>query len=605
MSNIDELYEKVTEGKADPSFLVKQELTSLLKLASRFRKKRKEKDKETGGLRIAVLGSYSIQHFVMMLEVFLAGLGIEATIYEGEYDGIRMDVLNSGSSFYDFDPEMVLLLMDHRDIRSYPVCMESEDSVEELANSTMKQFAELWDRIHESLPGCQIFQTNIVIPVERPLGNLEGSVSYSHAGFLRRIDQLLAIGHPEGLTVVDMEYIASYVGKSLWFDQASYFLSKTGFSADALPVVCASFARLIAAASGRVFKCLVLDLDNTLWDGVVGDDGYDGINLDPHDPVGEAYRYFQNYVLELKKRGVILAVCSKNDEPNAKEPFEKNPDMILKLSDISCFVANWDDKVSNIKRIASTLNIGTDALVFVDDNPAERDIVRSYLPEVLVVDLPEDPSYYARALEESNAFSWIEITREDLNRTGTYAANARREELLETFADYDEYLRALEMEAETGDPQGSRMKRFAQLINKSNQFNLRTQRYSEEELSSMRQDPDTRLIYISLKDRFSEYGIISCIILKRTGEECFIDTWLMSCRVLKRGVELLAYDAVYEAAKEWGCSVITGEYLPTKKNGMVKSLYPDLGFTGNGEGLYRMELKDYKKGVFYITRKDQ
>ncbi|MBO5551029.1 MAG: HAD family hydrolase, partial [Lachnospiraceae bacterium] len=567
MSAVDEVFEKVIAGHADASYLMGQELTLLLKLSSRIKKQKARP--EDGALRIAVLGSYSIQHFCMMLDAFLLGMGINACIYEGEYDGIRLDVLNEDSAFYAFRPQMTLLLMDHRDIHALPRCLDEESEIDSLVRETMGQFGVIWDRIRKQLPGCQIFQTNIAVPPERPLGNLEAGVPYSHSEFFRRINHELAVSRPDGVTIVDMEYIASYTGKRIWFDQASYFMSKTGYSADALPAVCGAFARLIATAHGRVYKCLVLDLDNTIWDGVAGEDGYEGLNLDPHDAVGEAYRYFQSYLLELKNRGVILAVCSKNDEDTAKEPFEKNPDMILKLSDIACFVANWEDKAQNIKRIAARLNIGTDSLVFVDDNPAEREIVRRYLPEVMVVELPEDPSFFARAVDECNAFSWIELTREDLERTGTYAANAKREELLDSFVDYDEYLKALDMRARVGEPDGAQMKRFAQLINKSNQFNLRTRRYSEEELLSMKNDPDTRLIYIDLRDKFSEYGIISCLILKRSGEECFIDTWLMSCRVLKRGVELLAYDAVYEAAKAWGCRTIKGEYIPTRKNSMV------------------------------------
>jgi FkbH-like protein len=369
---------------------------------------------------------------------------------------------------------------------------------------------------------------------------------------------------------------------------------------DALPRVCLEFIRLIAASAGRVYKSLVFDLDNTIWDGIVGDDGFDGINLDPNDAVGEAYRHFQKYLLELRKRGVILAVCSKNDEDTAKEPFLKNQDMILRLDDIACFTANWDDKATNIKRIASLLNIGTDSMVFADDNPAEREIVRRYLPEVLVIDLPEDPSYYARAVDESSAFSWVEVTGEDLERTGTYVKNAERQELMESFADYDEYLRALEMKGKTGEPDGMQMKRFAQLINKSNQFNLRTQRYSEEELESMKKDSDVRLIYAALSDKFSDYGIISCVILKKKGDRCFIDTWLMSCRVLKRGVEYLVFDAVYETAKEWGCGRIVGEYLPTKKNGMVKDFYPGLGIERKSDGSFELLTKDYSMRDHYI-----
>jgi FkbH-like protein len=596
--SIDELYSVTVAGQADASFLTKQELPSLLKLSSRIKKNKKNRD--ISEIKIAVLGSYSIQHFVMMLDAYLLGAGINAEIYEGEYNGIKMDVLNADSSFYRFAPKIVLILMDHRDMQSIPSCLETPDTVDRMVKQSADSIRTIWNRIREALPGCQIFQTNLVIPPERFIGNLECGVHSSRSEYYRGINHELTTEHPDGISIVDMDYLASYIGKQLWFDQAAYFLSKSGFSMDALPVVCKEFTRLIASARGKVYKCLVLDLDNTLWDGVVGDDGYDGINLNPHDAVGEAYRFFQGYLLELRKRGVILAVNSKNDEETAKEPFEKNPDMILQLSDIACFMANWNDKVQNIKQIAAMLNIGTDSMVFVDDNPAEREIVRRYLPEVMVIDLPEDPSYYVRAIDESSAFSWIEITKEDLERAGTYSMNAKRQELMESFVDYNEYLKALDMKAEVGEPDGAQMKRFAQLINKSNQFNLRTKRYSEEELSAMKTNPDIRMIYVDLSDKFSEYGIISCIILKKEGGVCFVDTWLMSCRVLKRGVELLAYDAIYKTAVQWGCSAIEGEYLPTKKNGMVSSLYSELGFDENKNGRFILDLKDYHKREFYI-----
>ncbi|MBQ3786387.1 MAG: HAD family hydrolase [Lachnospiraceae bacterium] len=596
---IDRVYEKVIAKDAPIDYLMGQELTLLLKLSNRI-KKYKAKNDIHGTFRLAVLGSYSIQHFVSMLDAFLMGLGIDTEIYEGEYDGIRMDVLDDDSAFYAFKPDMVLLMMDHRDIKVYPQVLQDEKSVDELVSQVMSGFDTIWSRIKKCAPGCQILQTNIVLPPLRPLGNLEAGVPYSDTEFLRRINSKLATAHPDGVTIVDMEYLASYFGKKGWFDYSSYFLTKAGYSPDALPLVCSAFARLIASARGKVYKCLVMDLDNTLWGGVVGDDGYDGIELDPHNAVGEAYRHFQQYIKALKDRGVILAVCSKNNEDTAKEPFEKNPDMILKLSDISCFVANWEDKAQNIKNIATMLNIGVDSLVFVDDNPAEREIVKNYLPQVCVVDLPEDPAYYAMALEESNAFSWIEITEEDIKRSGTYAANEQRKELMESFVDYDEYLKALDMSASVGAPEGAQMKRFAQLINKSNQFNLRTIRYSEEQLLAMKDDGIHRLIYVDLNDKFSSYGIISCIILEKRGDDCFIDTWLMSCRVLKRGVENLALDTVVNAAKKMGCSRLVGEYIPTPKNKMVENFYPSLGFGSLGDGKYELKLSDYEVKDFHI-----
>ena len=589
------IFDRVLEGRADTAFLKGLDVTVLLKLAGRLKKSEAARERAqieaTGAdgeaavlpagnrpLRIAVLGSMSIQHFVSILRVFLKGAGIENEIYEGEYDGIAMDLLDESSAFYEFAPDMALILMDDRDIKSYPALLSSPEEVEAMVKKQTGYFFALWERIHRSLPDCLILQTNIVLPLTRQLSNLEAGCSYSRGAFIGRINNFLSWERPGFVRIMDMEYLASAIGKETWFDYSSYFLTKQGFGADCLGRVCALFAREISVIRGQGKKCLVLDLDNTLWGGVVGDDGWEGIQLDPHNAVGEAYRFFQSYILALKERGVILAVCSKNEESLAKEAFEKNPHMLLKLSDFAAFHANWEDKAGNIRQIAAELNIGVDSLVFVDDNPAERQIVRQFVPECLVVELPEDPAYYARALEESLAFHISELTREDLERAASYGANRERAKLMDSFVDYEEYLKALEMVYTIGEPDSEQLPRFAQLINKSNQFNLRTQRYSEAQLLGMQQDKDKALIYAQLRDRFTEYGIISCVILEKRERECFIDTWLMSCRVLKRRVEDEMLKAIRLKAIEMGCDCIRGEYIPSKKNMMVKDFYEKMGF---------------------------
>jgi FkbH-like protein len=372
--------------------------------------------------------------------------------------------------------------------------------------------------------------------------------------------------------------MAAAVGKDNWFDDSAYMLYKTGFALQYAGIVGEMFSRQIAVLQGKVKKCLVLDLDNTLWGGVVGDDGYNGIQLDPNNATGESFRAFQKYVRDLKSRGVILAVCSKNDYETAKEALIKNEYMILKYDDFASFVANWNDKASNLKSISAELNIGTVSLVFFDDNPAEREIIRKYLPEVEVIEVPQNPADYVKALEQSSAFEWLQITKEDLKRNNSYYNNKSRQELLSLNHDYNEYLKALDMHALVCEPETHDMERFTQLINKSNQFNLRTIRYTEGELTNMRLDKQYKLLVIKLSDKFEKYGIISCIILKKEGSDLFIDSWVMSCRVLKRGAEYLAFKNIIKAAEELGCNKIIGEYIPTKKNRIVKELYRDLGF---------------------------
>ncbi|MBO6148143.1 MAG: HAD-IIIC family phosphatase [Lachnospiraceae bacterium] len=577
--------------------------TKLLRLADRLQKDPETYSMATGSakkVRIAVLGSYSIQHFVKVLKLYMDRTGLIAEVYEGEYGGINMDVLDESSPLYSFGADFVLILSRYNDFS-----LESEDDL----NNAKSWYESLWGHLGR-IPGATVICSNIATPLERTFGSLSASSTDSPLYLYRKLNLFLTETHPSNVRILDMDYLSGFFGKEYWFDERNYYLTKQGASLDFLGPIADEVTKMILPVLGKVHKCLVLDLDNTLWGGVVGDDGPDGIDIDPHDPLGEAYRAFQSYVLSLKKRGVILAVNSKNDEAIAKEPFEKNSDMILKLSDIACFVANWQDKASNMAFIAKSLNIGIDSLVFFDDNPAERDIVRKFCPEALVVEVPEEPEEYIRALDCSGAFDWAEITEEDRARSDSYAQNAKREELAASFVDYREYLKALEMKG-TAAPVGEKeLQRFAQLTNKSNQFNLRTRRYTEGELRGMLLESRYRLIYVSLSDRFTQYGIISCIILKQgsaaegfSEEDCFIDNWCMSCRVLKRSVELFAFREVVKEAREMGCKRLIGEYIRTKKNGMVEGLYPKLGFTAlesEDRVLYAYDLSKEIEGEIWI-----
>lgn len=528
--------------------------------------------------KVAVLGTCSIQLITSTIRMMLSKYGMFADIYEGEYNGLKLDIFDENSEFYQFQPDYVIMIPDYRDVMGLPDILDSTSDVNEKVEKSAKIFFNMFEKIHQRLPKSQILMTNIVEPVENALGNLAGNYYYSTSTFYKLINMYLMNNRPSYVTLVDIESLASYVGKMNWFDESGYFLNKSGFSLNYIGEFCDAIARQFLPLSGKPNKCLVLDLDNTLWGGVVGDDGPDGIILDPNDAIGEAYQAFQDYVLKLKQRGIILAVCSKNEFELAKEPFDINPNMKIKFDDISCFVANWNDKVSNIRAIAEQLNIGIDSLVFFDDNPTEREIVSTYLPEVTVIDVPEDPALYVRALDKAFAFEWAQITDEDISRSQTYIDNKKREELMAEFVDYGEYLKALEMEVCAEEVSEKTISRFAQLINKSNQFNLRTQRYSEAQVIAMLSNDSYKLLTISLNDKFSNYGIIACVILKFEGKECFVDTWVMSCRVLKKGVEDYTFMKIVEGAKEKGAELIIGEYIPTRKNRMVSELYEQLGF---------------------------
>lgn len=580
----------------------KLELSMLLK---QVRKNEKSQVPEEGP-KVAVLGSCSNQYFVKILRYYLGQEGMHCKIYEGEYNGINMDVFDTSSLLYQFAPDYVIILPFYTDIKDTPPLLSDEETIRQYINGIKKYYKRLWTHLEE-LPNVRIIQGNFVIPPVRSLGNLEYQEAYSFNSFLKAVNEMLVKEKPTNVTIVDLDSLSSNIGKYNWFDYPSYFLNKAAVRLEYMPEVVMCFVRQIKALQGNTRKCMVLDLDNTLWGGVIGDDGCDGIQIDPNNAIGEAYRFFQSYCRELCKRGVILAICSKNDEAIAKEPFERNENMILQLDDISCFVANWENKADNLRKIANELNIGIDSLVFFDDNPAERKIINQFLPEVHVVDVPEDPALYVLQMEKEQPFEWLQITKEDLERTRSYGNNQKRQQLQDSFVNYDEYLKALAMKGRVGRVGQEEIARFTQLINKSNQFNLRTIRYSEADIQKLTEDDNTCCLFGKLADQYSNYGIISCVILRKEDDTCFIDTWVMSCRVLKRGVEYMMYEHIIKSALEMGCTSISAEYIRTKKNKMVENFYESIGFnllsTREDNGKF---IKKYSKSnlddkpVYYI-----
>jgi FkbH-like protein len=504
-------------------------------------------------------GSQSMQHFSSVLQYLLNERGIPAVVRSGEYGSFRSEIIEKNSELYDFAPDYVIILPYHTDYLDI----------------------HAWQSLWAKLQGVTVIQANYVTPITDTYGKYADNFAESDRRRLELLNLDLCKNRPNNVIIADIDNLSAQIGKRQWFDTVAYRMNKSGFAMKLIPEVADFIAGIIAVSLGKTRKCLVLDLDNTLWGGVAGEEG--GITLDPNEAKGEAFRVFQSYILALKNRGIILAVASKNDEQTAKSPFTENPNMVLKLDDIAVFKANWNDKATNIREIAAELNIGTDALAFFDDNPAEREIIKKLLPEVLTVDVPKDPSQYVRALYDSGAFDIISLSTEDLSRAESYTNNAKRDNLQTSFADYDEYLKSLEMAAKINR---EITPRFAQLINKSNQFNLRTRRYTDAEIAEMSRDGKHTLLSVEFRDKFDYYGIICCVILEQRGHSLFIDTWVMSCRVLKRGIENLIFNAILVTAKSLGTSEITGEYLPTAKNTLVKNLLDNYGFeiTQNADG---------------------
>jgi FkbH-like protein len=368
------------------------------------------------------------------------------------------------------------------------------------------------------------------------------------------------------------------VGRNHWFDDRYWHVAKQAVALDALPLLARHTIAVLAASLGMSRKCLVLDLDGTLWGGVIGEDGLGGITLGG-GPAGESYVAFQEYLLQLKGKGVILAVASKNNEEDARLPFEQHPDMRIKLDDISAFVANWEDKPANLRAIARSLNIGLDALVLVDDNPAERQLVRQELPEVDVVVLPREPSRYVRVLAEHVRLETVSLTEEDRQRTEQYRARAQVDQLAKSATNLDDFYLGLKMEALVAPFDDVTLPRLAQLIGKTNQFNTTSRRYSIAQLQGFMADPDCVHCCLRLRDRFADHGLVSVLIAWRRDETLEIDTLLMSCRVIGRTVEAQMLKHLCSEAQQLGCTQIRGSYVPTDKNALVRELYSRFGFS--------------------------
>jgi len=533
-------------------------------------------------LRIALLSSFTMAQFAALFELYLFGAGIDASIYMPDYGTLRQEVLDPGSRIYAEQPTTVIVATGWRDLTQVPTAGQSAAQVQQMIAAEVAEWATLWKTLHDRL-GCQVVQNNFDAPPWRTLGNHEAREGGGLAGHIARVNLALQDAAPPYVTVHDLDHLSASHGRWTWGDERYFHLAKIPCAPECQVDYAHSMASLIAAQRGRSKKCLVLDLDNTLWGGVIGDDGLGGIRLGQGDAEGEAFLAVQRYAKGLRARGVVLAVCSKNDHAIAREVFDRHPDMILRYEDISCFVANWNDKASNLRLIARALNIGLDALVFVDDNPAERLLVRQFVPEVAVPELPADPADYVRALDRHRYFQTVGLTAEDYRRADFYRANVARAQAETSAAGLDQFLQSLRMTARVGPINELSLDRSTQLINKSNQFNLTTRRYSSAEVLALTQDPSWITLTVSLTDRFGDNGLISVLLARLQGEVLEIDTWLMSCRVLKRGVEHLALHLLCERATARGCERIRGTYVPTAKNALVAAHYPSLGFRAVGE----------------------
>ena len=556
-------------------------------------------------VRVALLSDAATQLLVPVLRELFRRTGFAAEIYEAPFAAIELEVFNPASAFYAFKPDVAVLLNSTQTLRAaFFQRATSSDFVEEVAN----RITSVWDAIRSNSDAL-IIQSNYVIPYERVFGNYDLKHAASWSGSVAEINRRTVLSARECTSVLvnDIDGLASWIGRRDWFDERFWDLAKSFCAIEHLPAVARNITDIVLAAHGLAVKCVVLDLDNTLWGGTVGDDGVDGIQLSAHGD-GEAFYRFQSFLLGLKKRGILLCVCSKNEHAAAVKPFEEHPEMVLRKDDITVFVANWENKAENIKRIRETLGIGYDSMVFLDDNVFERSSVRGILPDVIVPELPTDPADYVKALSELNLFETTNVSTEDSARSDLYRVQFERQSAASTFSNFEEYLASLNMMIDVARFESSRIGRIAQLLQRSNQFNLTTHRYNERECETLIEDASCIPLYASLRDRFGDHGLISIIVARpdNAARTLEITDWLMSCRVLARGVEeYLMNDLVGEAAR-LDLEVVAGTYIPTAKNAMVRQFFANFGFqriggTADGTTRWQLRVSDYSYRKTYIV----
>ncbi len=580
-------------------------------LRSKSKLRRQLQNHSCRDLRIAVLRGSTVNEMIEFAELFLLVEGFRCTFYQSEYNKYYEEAVLDSERIVNFRPDIVYVHTSCMNLQGWPPLSATEVDHEAFVAAEFSRFQQIWHSLQQNV-GSHIIQNNFELPPFRVLGNLDSIAYGGRAKFVNRLNLEFANEalHDPRLFVQDVNALSAALGSRNWFDWERWYSYKIMTTPAASLALARSVTAIVRALYGRSRKCLVLDLDNTLWGGVIGDDGPENIKIGRETAVAEAYTAFQEYCLMLRSRGILLAVCSKNDEETAKQGFE-HPDSVLKLSHFSAFRANWEPKHENLTAIAKELNLGIDSLVFVDDNPAERALVASQLPMVAVPDVGSDVTQFIPALEAGGYFETVRVSAEDFSRADTYAANSQRALLKSKFRDYGEYLDSLQMTAEIDAFKPVYLDRITQLTNKTNQFNLTTRRYTAAEIQKMSLDPAYITLYGKLTDAFGDNGLVSVIVGRKDGSTLHIELWLMSCRVLKRDLELAMLDELVTRAQAAGIETIVGYYYRTPRNSMVADHYRRLGFEcesqdpDGGQSMWRLQLTtDYQPKCRYIQVKN-
>ncbi len=528
--------------------------------------------------KIAILGGSTTFEIKEILELFLLRQGIQPSFYESEYNKYFEDVMFENPTLREFAPDIVYIHTTSQNLELKPTFGDTPESVQAKLADQFSKFESLWQKLRETY-NCLIIQNNFELPANRSLGDLDFYEFRGQTNFIGQLNLKLAAAAQKDdfLMINDIHYLASWIGLERWHDSKIWYLYKYAMAFEAIPHLAHNLAKVIGSCFGKSSKCLVLDLDNTLWGGVIGDDGLAGIKIGHETAACEAHSALQSYVRELKSRGVILTVASKNDFENAKEGFS-HPDTVLKYEDFAAFKANWNPKDENIRETALEINIGIDSMVFLDDNPAERELVQQQIPELQVPNIGSEISEFLTILDRSKFFEPTRLSADDFQRPLYYVDNLKRNELKSKFEDYGSFLKSLEMKAEIAAFSPLFLGRITQLVNKTNQFNLTTKRFTEPEIKNFAESPKAITLYGRLLDKFGDNGLVTVLLGEIIERDLHMTLWLMNCRVLKRDLELAMFDALIERARAKNLRCIFGRYSATAKNAMVSNFYEQLGF---------------------------
>lgn len=549
--------------------------------------------------KIAILGGETTQNIKIMLELFLLNYGIKPQFYESEYNQYYEDGMFPNPELEEFSPDLIYVCTCIRNIVNFPLASDGKDMVDAKRQNAIDKFYGLWGSLEEKYH-CPIIQNNFEYPFFRLMGNKDASDYHGRVNFVTMLNCAFydyAQTH-DNFFICDVNYISASYGLDKWSDPYYWHMYKYAVAVPAIPYLSFNVANIIKSIYGKNKKAFNLDLDNTLWGGIVGDDGADNIEIGQETSLAQTYSEFQEYIKLHKQIGVLLTVNSKNDEQNAVSGFER-PDSVLKMDDFISFKANWNPKSMNLSETANEMTLLPESFVFVDDNPAERAIIEGELPGVAIPAI-DGVEHYIQTIDKSGFFEVTNLSSDDLKRNEMYQENAKRAKMQSSFANYEDYLKSLEMKGEIQSFIPMYMSRIAQLTNKSNQFNLTTKRYSQSDIEEVAADPNRITLYGKLGDKFGDNGVVSIVIGRIDGadkDELHMELWLMSCRVLKRDMEFAMMDELVEKAKNAGIKKLVGYYYPTAKNAMVKDFYGLQGFKkvsedADGNTVWEFEITD-------------